>query len=222
MCDGNLWSNLYIVGLTGGIATGKSTVSDFLARLGAHIIDADKVAHEVTLPGTIGFSKLVEIFGSQIVLFDGSLDRNKLGQIVFNDKQSLNAINSIVHPLVTARIHIALDELNQKLISDNLFKSVVLDVPLLFETRLDKICDEVWVVKINLELQIERLKRRDGYTDQEAMRRIKSQMDLMQKIALADEVIDNTGNKELTQQIVFKLWYDLNRKLECRSRTYEF
>ncbi len=214
-----IWPPLYVIGLTGGIAAGKSTVSAYLSELGAYVIDADEVAHQVTLPGSVGFSKVVEEFGTRVVTPEGSLDRRKLGQVVFNDKAALRVLNSIIHPLVIRRINFVLEILarNSGYRDENLY--VVLDVPLLYETGMDKICDEVWVVAVNFELQVKRLMERDGYCRKEAISRIEAQMTLETKMKLAQAVIDNSGSVESTKQRVRELWQDLDRKLKQPSRT---
>jgi dephospho-CoA kinase len=214
MCKTDRWHNLYILGLTGGIATGKSTVSRYLCELGAHVIDADKIAHQVTMPGTQGLSKLVQRFGDSIVTPEGALNRKVLGRIVFNDKKALSAVNSIVHPLVIDGIHNMLDALDRRSGEGEAKTCVVLDVPLLFEAGIDKICDEIWVVAIDLELQIKRLRERDGYSREEALRKIRSQMDLEEKLARADVVIDNSGSRDDIRKTVRRLWQELNRRLE--------
>lgn len=218
MCKTDRWQNLYILGLTGGIATGKSTVSRYLCELGAHVIDADKIAHQVTMPGTQGLSKLVQRFGDSIVTPEGALNRKVLGRIVFNDKKALSAVNSIVHPLVIDGIHNMLDALDRRSGEGEAKTCVVLDVPLLFEAGIDKICDEIWVVAIDLELQIKRLRERDGYSREEALRRIRSQMDLEEKLARADVVIDNSGSRDDIRKTVRRLWQELNRRLERWAR----
>ncbi len=217
-----MWPHLHIIGLTGGIATGKSTVSRFLSQLGAYVIDADEVAHQVTLPGSTGFLKLVEEFGDEIVTPEGALDRKKLGRIVFGDRKALAAVNAVVHPLVIGKIHNMLETLDRDLGARDHCVCVVLDVPLLFEAGMDKICDEVWVVAVDLEIQIKRLRERDGYSREEALSRIRSQMELEEKIARADVVIDNTGSRDCTGEIVSELWQKLNRRLERLSRIYKF
>ena len=105
MCNHNKGTGVYVVGLTGGIATGKSTVSNFLRHLGAYVIDADEVAHQVTLPGSAGFEQIAETFGQDVVNCEGSLDRKKLGQIVFGNNKALSLLNTIVHPLVICLLY---------------------------------------------------------------------------------------------------------------------
>lgn len=207
------WPHLYVVGLTGGIATGKSTVSGYLRQLGAYVIDADEVAHQVTAPGSTGFLKVVQEFGNRVVTFRGTLDRRKLGQIVFSDSEALRTLNSIIHPLVIGRINLMLNTLAQDSGDREESLCVVLDVPLLFETGMDKICDEVWVVAVDFELQVKRLMERDGFCKDEALSRIQAQMPLEAKIELAQAVIDNSGSLESTYQKVRELWQTLERKL---------
>ena len=214
MSDSRRWRHLYVLGLTGGIATGKSTVSRILRQLGAYVIDADRVAHQVTEPGTPGFLKVVERFGDEVVTPEGTLDRKALGRIVFSDREALAGLNSIVHPLVIDEIHNMLDDLEQASAARGSRICVVLDVPLLFEAGIDGISDEIWVVAVGLELQIRRLMERDGYSREEALSRIRAQMPLEDKIARADVVIDNSGSLDDTQQLVRGLWHELNRRLQ--------
>jgi dephospho-CoA kinase len=204
----------YIVGLTGGIATGKSTVSNYLRHLGARVIDADEVAHQVTLPGAEGFSKLVEAFGTDVVNPDGSLNRKKLGQIVFNNEEALSALNAIVHPLVISRICSMIEILARDSEDSGQAPFVILDVPLLFETGLDRICNEVWVVAVGPDTQIKRLMERDGYTREEALSRIRAQMPLEEKIRRAGKVIDNSGSRRATRKQVRDLFLGLERRLK--------
>ncbi len=204
----------YVVGLTGGIATGKSTVSNYLRRLGARVIDADEVAHQVTLPGSEGFLKVVEAFGTGVVTPDGFLNRKKLGQIVFNNEEALSVLNAIVHPLVISRIHSMVESLARYSGGSRQRPCVILDVPLLFETGLDRICHEVWVVAAGLDTQIKRLMDRDGYTREEALSRIRVQMPLEEKIGRAGKVIDNSSSRRSTRKQVRNLFVGLERRLE--------
>jgi len=204
----------YIVGLTGGIATGKSTVSNYLRHLGARVIDADEVAHQVTLPGAEGFSKLVEAFGTDVVNPDGSLNRKKLGQIVFNNEEALSVLNAIVHPLVISQIRSMIEILARDSEGSGQSPCVILDVPLLFETGLDRMCNEVWVVAVGPDTQIKRLMERDGYTREEALSRIRAQMPLEEKIRRAGKVIDNSGSRRATRKQVRDLFLGLERRLK--------
>lgn len=179
---------MHIIGLTGGIASGKSTVSKILQDLGAYIIDADKIARRIVEPGQPALSEIQAAFGSDILLADGTLDRKSLGEIIFNNPTARQRLNTITH----ARIKLAVDEAVEKAAAAG-YNIVVLDVPLLLEVGWQHLADTVWVVYINRETQIARLMERDGLTGTEAMSRIQSQMSLEDKKAYADTVIDNSG-----------------------------
>lgn len=209
---------IYVIGLTGGIASGKSTVSNMLSKLGAVVVDADLIAKEVTSPGSLGLQKLVDAFGKEILFPDGSLNRKKLAEIVFHDKDVLTLLNSIVHPLVLERIVTILDNLKRRAEEDGATKIVVLDAPLLLEVGAEKLVDEVWVVSVDLESQVRRLMRREGFTREQAFSRINAQMPLAEKKRYADEIIDNNGTLEETEKRVKELWLGLRRKMEMRER----
>jgi dephospho-CoA kinase len=174
------------VGLTGGIASGKSTVSAILAELGAVIIDGDKLAREVVEPGTPGLAQVVETFGPEILLPDGSMDRAKVGQIVFNDEAKRKLLEGIVHPLVFER-YAALEASAPK---DGL---VIHDIPLLAESGRADTFDAVIVVETPAEVQIERMLRDRGWTRADAESRIAAQATPEQRRAIATYLIVNTG-----------------------------
>lgn len=203
-------SGLYVIGLTGGIASGKTTVSDYLKSLGVCVIDADEVAHEVTSPGSVGFKEIIEEFGEDLLTPEGNLNRKKLGEIVFSDKEALLKLNAIVHPLV-------IEKIRQMLIEIEHSPCVVLDVPLLFESGMDDLCDEVWVVAVDEDTQVKRLTERDGYNLDEAIMRVKAQMPLEEKVRRAHRVLDNTGTIEETKRQVDELFKDVIGKLRNRE-----
>lgn len=183
-----------VIGLTGGIASGKSTVSNMLRTIGWPIIDADLIAHQIVEPGSRGLSMIVERFGAEILQPDGSLNRRRLGQLVFNDAHALQDLNAIEHPLI-------IETIDQQLAS---FKKqqvpvVVLDVPLLFEVGLDQECDLVVVVAVDPSTELKRLMERNHYSKAEAQSRIAAQMPLTEKKRRADVVIDNSGTLEQTR-----------------------
>lgn len=193
-----------IIGLTGGIASGKSTVSNMIKELKIPVIDADIIAREVVEVGEVAFQKIVDSFGSEILNETGSLDRKKLGAIVFNNKEKRLILNKIVHPIIRERIHEKIEI--QKQSGSN---TIVLDMPLLFENKLTYLVDKTIVIFVDPKIQIERLKIRDKFSDEEALARIGSQMDLKEKISLADEVIDNHGLLDDTKQqlmAILKKW----------------
>lgn len=177
------------VGLTGGVASGKSTVSAILAELGAVVIDADLLAREVVAPGTEGLRRVVEEFGAEVLTADGELDRPAVGAIVFADGDARRRLEAIVHPLVRARGA----ELEAAAPDGAL---VVHDIPLLAETgRPDKF-DAVIVVDTPVETQVERMVTQRGWTREEAQARVAAQATREQRLAVATYVIDNTGTLE--------------------------
>ncbi|GES32619.1 dephospho-CoA kinase [Streptomyces angustmyceticus] len=187
------------VGLTGGIGAGKSEVSRLLASYGAVIVDADKIAREVVEPGTPGLAAVVEEFGSDVLAPDGTLDRPKLGRIVFADPEKLKALNAIVHPLVGARSA----ELEASAGPDAV---VVHDVPLLTENGLAPLYDLVVVVDAAPQTQLDRLVRLRGMAQDEAGSRMGAQATREQRLAVADLVIDNDGPLEALEPQVRAVW----------------
>lgn len=186
------------IGLTGGIGSGKSTVAARLAELGAVVIDADSIAREVVALGTPGLEQVVARFGPEVRAADGSLDRPKLGRIVFADPEALAALNSIVHPLVGARTA----ELMAQVPDDGV---AVYDVPLLVENHLEGGFDAVIVVQAPAELRVQRLERR-GLSEAEARERIEHQATDEQRRAVATVVIDNGGSREQLRSAVDEAW----------------
>lgn len=180
-----------IVGLTGGIATGKSLVAGELKRLGAHIIDADMIAREVVEPGKPAYDDIVDEFGAGVVQPDGRLDRKAIADIVFCNKAALDRLNSITHPRIRERIRAEATRLSAD--KDGL---VVLDVALLIEMGVKYEVEKIIVVAAEREQQIERLMQRDNLTREEASRRVSCQMDIKEKLKYADYVIDNSTTKE--------------------------
>jgi dephospho-CoA kinase len=197
-----------VVGLTGGIGTGKSTVSTMLAELGAAVIDSDAIVHELQAPGQPLLAELAAEFGPGILRADGSLDRAALGDLVFRDETARKRLNAIVHPAVGRE---SAQRLAQALA--NGVPLVVLDIPLLFETRMAGTASKanlgietIVVVWAPRELQIERQLARNGYGRDEAERRVDSQIPIDEKRARAHHVIDNSGSLEDTQRQVRELY----------------
>ena len=191
-----------IIGLTGGIACGKSTVSAELRARGAAIIDADALAHELSQPHQPIYNAYVERFGSEIVAADGTLDRAAIARRVFADPAVRAEVEAIAHPIIRRaaeeRLRAARDE-NKR--------AAVLDVPLLFEAGWDALADETWVVALPREEQLARLLARDKAMDAgEARARIAAQMPLAEKCARAHVVIDNSGTVEEIREYIGKLW----------------
>lgn len=193
------------VGLTGGIGAGKSEVSRLLVECGAVLIDADRIAREVVAPGTPGLAAVVETFGDGVLAADGSLDRPKLGSIVFTDPDRLAALNAIVHPLVGARSR----ELETAAPEDAV---VVHDVPLLTENGLAPLYDVVVVVDAAPETQLDRLVRLRGMTEEDARARMATQATREQRREIADVVIDNDVPLADLKQRVKDVWADLERR----------
>ncbi|NIQ87683.1 MAG: dephospho-CoA kinase [Deltaproteobacteria bacterium] len=193
------------VGLTGGIASGKSTVSEAFARLGAKVLDADKVAREVVLPGQPAWLKLQQAFGPEYFLPDGEVNRSKLRRLVFADPEERDKLNAIVHPEVMTAINRRFEQLTTSA-QDAV---VVVDVPLLLEVGVAHRFDRVIVVYVTENVQIERLMQRDGITKEEATEALRAQMPLSQKVEAADFVIDNSGTRDETQAQVEKVWQEL-------------
>lgn len=193
-----------VIGLTGGIGSGKSSVSRALARHGAVVIDADVLAREVVAPGTPGLAAVVGVFGSEILAPDGSLDRKALGARVFNDPQARARLEAIVHPLVRARAH----ELEAATAPDAV---IVHDVPLLVETGQHERFDSVVVVDAPESAQRQRLVELRGMTPEEADRRIAAQATREARRAAADHIVVNDGSLDELEAQVAELWERLGR-----------
>jgi dephospho-CoA kinase len=193
------------VGLTGGIACGKSTVANIFVRQGAHLIDFDKLAHEVQKPGRAAWEKVVQYFGEEILLPDKYVDRKKLANIVFSDQDKLAVLNQIVHPYVFLEWHDYLEKIGNK--EKNAI--IIAAVPLLFEIRRQELFDVNILVIISPEEQLKRLMERSDLEREDAQKRIRSQMPIEQKIALADIIIDNQGSLSDTESKVEETWKKL-------------
>ena len=190
-----------IIGLTGGIGSGKTSVAAKLRALGARVFDADEAAKNAVLPGTEGFFKVVETFGPQIVDADGKLNRMALAEIVFNDKESLKRLEEIIHSYVwqkTDKFLNACREAGER--------AVILDIPLLIECGWHQKVDEVWLVVLPVEKQIMRTMKRSGMTAEAVQARIATQMPLDEKKKYATLVIDNSGAWEETEKQVITAW----------------
>ncbi len=191
-----------VIGLTGNIASGKSLVAEVLKEKDALIIDADVVAREVVEPGTEGWNKLRSEFGDDILNSDGTVNRKTLGDTVFANPVLLKKLNNIVHPIIIKEINDKIDSFR----AGGGDRVMVIDAPLLIETGLHRLVDEVWVVDIPGELQVRRLMERDRLTREQAQERIDSQMPAAEKKKYADIVIDNSGDREHTREVVTELW----------------
>ena len=196
---------MILIGLTGSVATGKSTVAKMFKKCGAIVIDADELAREVVQPGKPAWREIVRTFGRRILNLDRTIDRHALGAIVFHDKKKLRHLERIIHPRV-AREQIRLTKQATK---NNPKAVVIYDVPLLFEAGIDKRVDKTVVVAATRKTQIMRLKNRNGLTRAEALRRIRSQMPLAMKRLRADYILDGTKNRESLSRDISRLFEDL-------------
>ncbi|MFZ2464907.1 MAG: dephospho-CoA kinase [Caldibacillus thermoamylovorans] len=192
-----------VIGITGSIATGKSTVSKMIKELGYTVVDADIVARVVVEPGEEAYQKIVEHFGEEILLANGEIDRKKLGDLVFQNKEKRLLLNSIVHPAVRNKMN---EE--KELAFRRGEKVVFLDIPLLYESNLTYMVDKVLVVYVDQPTQLERLMNRNHLTKEEALARITSQLSIEQKRERADAVIDNRGTIEQTKTQLLSILKD--------------
>lgn len=185
-------SNMKIIGLTGGIGTGKSTVSAYLKEKGCVILDADKMSRQLTAPGGAALPEIRKTFGDEVFFEDGTLDRKKLGNIVFNDKEKLKALEKLTTEKVVEQTVDGLVRLRKADYSG----IVIIDAPLLFECNMQELAQESWLVTTDLEVRIERIMKRDGLDRQSILDRINNQMSDDEKRAIADYVINNSGSLE--------------------------
>lgn len=198
----------YIVGITGGIACGKTTATDHLQSLGAMVLDADVESRAVTAPNGIALPAIRETFGDEVFHEDGTLDRHALGRIVFADIEKRRALEGIIHPMIQRKMMADLQEAGRK---GELI--VFLSVPLLYETGMDALCDETWVLTLDREMQIMRLMERDGIDLEAAIRRIDSQMKPEERIAKANVVIRTGRSIEQTRAELSALYRDLKKRI---------
>ena len=203
-----------MIGLTGGIATGKSTVAGMLQERGAYVLDADVLARSVIERPSKGYRQVVKAF-PEAVRADGSLDRKKLGSIIFNSNERRRVLEGIIHPLVIQRMQVEGRAAEQD------GHIVVCDIPLLFETNCQEWLDSVWVVYTDPRVQRQRLLARDGMEADEAERRIQAQMPLEDKRVRADAVIDNSDSLQETEEQVEQLWHaQLRRRQHADNSTH--
>lgn len=189
-----------VIGITGGIACGKSVVSNYLKNKKFKVIDADKIAREVVKKGNVGYEKIIDFFGKKILKKDKSLDRKKLRKIVFNNEKKLDKLEKITHPLIIDEIFKKIKKYQKK---ENI---VFLDCPLLFEMNLEYLVDEIWVVSTSKKNQIDRLVKRDNTSKEEGLKIINSQMELKLKEKKADVVLTNNDSiNDLKKKVDFLL-----------------
>ncbi|MGV2622370.1 UNVERIFIED_CONTAM: dephospho-CoA kinase [Halobacillus marinus] len=180
-----------VIGLTGSIASGKSTISAMFKELGIPVVDADVISRKVVEPGEAAYTRIVEAFGSDILLEDRTIDRKKLGGVVFSNEEKRKELNGIVHPEVRKEM-----VRQRECYKEEGHRAVVLDIPLLFESKLTVYVEKTLVVYVEEETQLRRLMERDQSTSEDAEARIASQIPVKKKAALADAVIDNNGSVE--------------------------
>ncbi len=193
---------MQLIGLTGGIATGKSTVSAMLKKAGAIIVDADRIARDVVKKGLPAYREIVAQFGTEVLLPDGEINRNMLGDIIFNDHQKKQLLNSIVHPYVN-------EEVNRQIIQIQKTHPnavIVLDIPLLIEAGMYDDLSEIIVVYTPQDIQIQRLMQRDRISEADALARVQSQMSIEEKKQQATLVIDNSGTIENTRRLTLDIF----------------
>jgi dephospho-CoA kinase len=191
-----------VIGLTGGIGSGKSTVAKFLVELGAHLIDADKVGHEAFTPGTEGWRAVVADFGKNILKPDKEIDRAKLAKLVFGKPAALARLNEIMHPRIFEMVKTRLAELQQQGV-----KVAVVEVPLLIEADWQPLVDEIWVTVASEATVLKRLKGRSGLSEKESLSRIRSQMTNKERIKHATHVINTDGTLDEVKTRVRELWH---------------
>ncbi|MBI5642799.1 MAG: dephospho-CoA kinase [Deltaproteobacteria bacterium] len=197
-----------VAGLTGGIASGKTLVSGELKRLGAHLIDADVIARELVEPGKPAYKEIVEEFGPDVVLEDGTLNRKKLGSIVFSDNEKLQILNRITHPRIIERTRELIEEIKRADGGDAL---IIVDAAILIEAGIHNCVDKLIVVHVDPEVQIGRLKKRDNLSAEDAKRRIAAQLPLKEKAGYADYVIENNGTPLETLERTRALFLELKK-----------
>ena len=206
----SIWAKgekMFKLGLTGGIACGKSTVAQMLSQKGALVIDADQVAREVVLPGEPAWTEIVEWLGEEILLENGCLDRLKIGKRVFEDESARRKLNALIHP----RVRDLFLTQSRELAQSHPHKIQVWDVPLLYEAGMVDLVDYVVVVSSLKEQQVRRLLERNGLAREESLQRINAQMDLQKKIEAADFVLANDNTRRFLQAQVDQFWEKLQR-----------
>ncbi|WP_438495984.1 dephospho-CoA kinase [Paenibacillus sp. IHBB 3054] len=191
-----------IMGLTGGIASGKSTVSALFVEKGARLVDADAIAREVMLPGHPVLAAAVLHFGEGILLPDGTLNRTKLGEIVFHDPEARQVLNQLTHPAIRQEIKNRMNTMEQ----EDPQRLTIVDIPLLYESELDNLFGQIVVVYVPREVQLDRLMERNKLSMEQAQGRLDAQLDIELKRSRADYIIDNSGTLAQTEQQVAVLW----------------
>jgi len=197
-----------VIGITGSFGSGKTEVAKMFASLGARVINADQVCHLLISPRTSVYKKIIRHFGKEVLARDKSIDRKRLGEIVFKEKSKLNLLNKLIHPR-------AVKEIQSIIRKEKRSGVIIVDAPLLVETKFYKRLDRLIVVKMRKDKQVRRIIRAKGMAKGEAMDIIEKQAPLKKKLALADFIIDNNGSKKATLTQVRKIWKTLRGGL-CR------
>ncbi len=197
-----------VIGLTGGIATGKTLVSNIFKRLGARVIDLDEIAREVVRPGLPAWREIVEAFGQGILIQGGEIDRKRLGEIVFNNPDLLKKLNAITHPRILEEARRRIERIRR----EEPDAIIIVDAALLVESGYHQEMDRVIVVYADEEVQLERLMRRNGLSREEAEKRVRAQMPIEEKLSYADYVIQNNGSVEETEREVIDLFKRLKEE----------
>ncbi len=199
---------MLVIGVTGGVGTGKSTVASMLKRLGAVVLDADELAHQVMEPKRLAWRQIVKTFGQDVLNEDQTINRRQLAAVVFRDEAKRKQLESIVHPQVLRRINVDLRRLRRI----RSVRVVVLDVPLLLEVGAQDLVDALVVVTAPPAVQRERLQAKYGWSEEEIQERITAQWEVSAKVALADVVIDNSDGVETTRTQVKRLWNSIPQR----------
>lgn len=201
-----------VIGLTGNIGSGKSSVARLLRELGAKVVDADQVAREVVLPGAPALAELTGVFGPGILDAAGSLDRKKMGAVVFDDPSARARLNQITHPRIKETIDRVIASFRPDPYASSPAGVLVIEAPLLIEVGLDRQVDEIWVVKVDEDKQIERLVERDDLDVGDVVKRIDAQLPQAEKLKFANRVIDNSGDFTDTKKQVEKNWVEFQKE----------
>lgn len=203
---------MFVIGLTGGIGTGKSTVANILEAQGAPILNADLVGHEVYLPGRPAYHEIVQAFGKEVVAEDGTIDRKKLGPIVFADPKNLARLNAITHSRMKGMMREKLVDLEKQG-----HEIAVLEAALLLEAKWDDLADEIWVTVTDPEIAAQRVAERSGLAREQVMERIRSQMTNEERKKRANVVIDTNGDMASTEKQALEHWQKVRERLAPSS-----
>ena len=198
-----------VIGLTGGIGSGKSTVSNILAELGAVVLDADRVGHEAHQPGTETWKEVVSVFGQEVMASDGSIDRKKLGAIVFGDPAALERLNGIMHPRMYDMMADRIEEYRRQGV-----KVVVLDAAILLEANWTSLVDEVWLTVASEQTVVQRVRERTGLPEEQIRSRIRSQLSNEERMKHSSVVINNDGSLDELRARVVELWEEVQHSAD--------